>query len=337
MYTRRDLVIKTLNFDSPDRIPRQMWLLKWAQLKHPEFTAHLQEKYPDDIVQCPALYKNPPKLSGGKFTKGKYIDEWACEFHTPEEGVMGIVPKPLIKTWEDLDRLRPPVECLDLDVDTINAFCQNTDQFVYSGSIVRPFERFQFIRTMEQSFIDVMCEEAGYLELLKILHDHFLKEVEAWAKTDVDAVFLMDDWGTQQGLMVPPQVFRSHFKPMYRDYCEIAHSYGKYVFMHSDGYITDIIEDLIEAGIDCLNSQVFCMDIPELGERFAGRITFWGEIDRQDLLPNASLEQIDAAVEMVYKYLWKKGGLIAQSEFGLGAKPENVEQVFKRFNSIIVN
>ena len=78
----------------------------------------------------------------------------------------------------------------------------------------------------------------------------------------------MDDWGTQHSLMVSPDVFYKHFKPMYREYCEIAKHYGKYVFMHSDGYITDIIDDLIEVGIDALNSQVFCMDIDELSEKF---------------------------------------------------------------------
>jgi len=277
MTTSRNLVKRTLDFDSPERVPRQMWLLPWAELKYPEYSKKIKKEYPDDIIQCPGLYMNPPQLTGGKFNKGIYIDEWGCEFHNLEEGVMGIVPKPLIEKWEDLDKLRPPDEFIKLDVEAINSFCRNTDKFVYSGSIVRPFERFQFIRTMEQSFIDVMYEEPGYLKLLDILHQHFLKEVEAWAKTDVDAIFLMDDWGTQHGLMVPPYIFENHFKPMYKEYCDIAHKNGKYIFMHSDGYITDIIEDLIEVGVDCLNSQVSCMDINELSDKYAGRITFWGD------------------------------------------------------------
>jgi len=311
-----------------------MWLLRWAQLKHPDYTLQISKSYPDDLVQCPAYFKNAPQLIGGKLNKGIYIDEWGCEFHSQEEGTMGIVSKPLIEKWEDLDQLKPPLECLDLDVEAINGFCRETDQFVYAGNIVRPFERFQFIRTMEQSLMDVMNEESGYFELLKILHDFYLKEIEAWAQTDIDAIFLMDDWGTQHGLMVPPHIFENHFKPMYYEYCEIGRKYHKKVFMHSDGYILGIIEDLIEVGVDALNSQIFCMDIDELSHRFAGRITFWGEIDRQDLLPNASLQEIDEAVDLVYKKFWRTGGLIAQSEFGLGAKPENVERVFKQFDRI---
>ena len=116
----------------------------------------------------------------------------------------------------------------------------------------------------------------------------YLKEVELWANTEVDAINLMDDWGTQSGLLVSPDIFRNIFKPMYREYIEIAKRYNKYVFFHSDGYITEVIPDLIEVGVDALNSQVFCMGTKELGERFRGKVTFWGEVDRQQCLPYGS-------------------------------------------------
>jgi uroporphyrinogen decarboxylase len=331
----RNLVRQTLTFENPKRVPRQLWLLPWAAQHYPTQSQRISQLYPDDIIQCPPFYKSPPKISGGKFTKGTYVDEWGCVFHNPEEGVMGIVSKPLIESWDQIDLLQPPQELLNLDIEAINSFCRNHDQFIYAGNIIRPFERFQFIRTMEQSFLDVMFEEEGYLELIQIIHQHFLKEVEAWAQTDIDAIFLMDDWGTQNGLMVSPMVFKNHFKSMYRDYCEIAKSYGKFVFMHSDGNISDIMNDLIEVGIDCLNSQLFCMNIAELGQKHAGKITFWGEIDRQNLLPDGTPDQIEEAVKLIYNNLWQSGGLIAQCEFGLAAKPENIELVFKTFNNIL--
>lgn len=327
--TSRELVYQTLEFGNPSRIPRHMWLLPWAEKRYPKEAANISRKFPDDIVQAPGLYKKPLPLIGGKFTGGVFQDEWGCKFNNLEDGLMGIVSEALVKDWSDLSNLRPPEESLLVDREAINRFCKSTDKFTYAGSIVRPFERFQFIRNMEQSFIDVILEEDGYLELLDILHKHFCKEVEAWAQTDIDAIFLMDDWGTQHAMMVSPDIFRKRFKPMYKDYSTIARQYGKKVFMHSDGYITEIIEDLIEVGVDALNSQVFCMDMEELGKRYKGRISFWGEIDRQDLLPNATKEEICEAVEKVYHYLYDGGGVIAQCEFGPGAKPENVEAVFE--------
>jgi hypothetical protein len=111
----------------------------------------------------------------------------------------------------------------------------------------------------------------------------------------VDAIMIMDDRGTQRGMMVSPRVFRRHFRPMYEDYVAIARRYGKFVFMHSDGNILDIMEDLIAVGIDALNSQVACMGIAELGRRFAGRITVWGEIDRQVLLAHGTPAEVEEA------------------------------------------
>jgi len=291
-------------------------------------------KYPDDIIQVPPLYERQLKVEGGKFKKGIYVDEWGCSFVNREDGLMGIVHESLVGEWVDLKKLRMPEESLMVDRDAVNSFCRSTDKFTYAGSIVRPFERFQFLRTMEQSFYDVVMEEDGFIELLGILHEHFCKEVEAWCRTDIDAVFLMDDWGTQTGMMVAPEVMRKYFKPMYSDYCEIARRYGKKVFMHSDGYIAEIIEDLIDSGVDALNSQLFCMDMEELSRRYRGRITFWGEIDRQEMLPNGNPGEIKLAVDKVYHYLYERGGVIAQCEFGPGAKPANIEAVFEAWNKI---
>ena len=154
----------------------------------------------------------------------------------------------------------------------------------------------------------------------------FRKEVELWSKTDVDAIMFMDDWGAQFNLLISPSMWREIFKPLYKDYIDIAHRHGKYAFMHSDGHILAIIPDLIELGLDALNSQIFCMG-PENLKQFRGQITFWGEMDRQWLLPHGTPEEIDAAVREVAAALYQRGGVIAQCEFGPGAKP-GVRQLF---------
>ena len=328
----RSLVKDTLNFASPSRIPRQMWVLPWAEIHYPGDLMKIGQKYPDDLIQAPALYKNPLKLTGGKYQAGVFVDEWGCKFMNMEEGLMGIPEDPVIRNWSDLDTFHTPDAALDIDRNAINRFCRSTDKFVYAGSIVRPFERFQFLRSLEQSMIDVLLEEPGFLELLRKMHVHFCKEVEVWAKTEVDALFLMDDWGTQNSMMVSPGVFTRHFKPMYRDYCEIARHYGKSVFMHSDGNITEIIPELAEIGVNALNSQLFCMDIDRLSREAAGKITFWGEIDRQNILPNGTEADIRDAVNLVYEKLYRNGGVIAQCEFGPAANPENILRVFECWN-----
>jgi len=182
--------------------------------------------------------------------------------------------------------------------------------------------------------IDIAMDSPEMKTLIDFIHNHYLREVEAWAKTDIDAIGIMDDWGMQEGMIVDPGYFRKYYKSLYRDYVEIARKYGKYVFMHSDGNISEILADLVDVGIDAINSQLFCMDIEELGRKFKGKITFWGEIDRQQILPHGNREDITAAVNLVYKNLYQNGGVIAQCEFGPAARPENIFHVFESWNKI---
>ncbi|MFQ6038466.1 MAG: uroporphyrinogen decarboxylase family protein [Candidatus Aminicenantales bacterium] len=330
----RRLVRKTLAFEDPVRIPRQKWILPWAELHYPEAVLELEERFPDDIVQAPAVYTRPVRTEGERYRKGIYVDEWGCRFTNPMDGIIGVVQEPLVSDWSDLERFSPPEATLNLDRVEVDTFCRQTDRFVLAGTLIRPFERYQFIRTMEQALVDLSQRPDGMFELLKRIHEHYLKEAEVWASTDVDAIALMDDWGTQQGLIASPEVFRELFLPMYREYAEVARHHGKAVFMHSDGYILDIIPDLIEAGVDALNSQVFCMGVRELGERFRGKLTFWGEIDRQNLLPHGSAEEIREAVLEMWLHLHDRGGVIAQCEFGLEADPRNVFAVFEAWDRL---
>ncbi len=329
--TSRELVRRTLEFDRPARIPRQAWVLPWAEEHHPDWVARLRREFPDDIVAAPQVYTRPPRIIGSRYAKGLYVDEWGCRFDNVHGGVIGIVREPIIAGWDQLDAFRTPDDVLAIDRETIDAFCHDTDRFVVAGTLVRPFERLCFIRTMEQALVDLVEGRDEFLELLRRIHAHYLLEVEAWARTQVDAIVIMDDWGMQDRCLVDPRDFRRFFLPMYVAYAEIARQYGKYVFMHSDGHILAILDDLIGAGVQALNSQVACMGTGELGRRCRGRLTFWGEFDRQYLLASGSRDEVAAAVRAFREHLYLDGGVIAQCEFGLGANPENILQVFRTF------
>jgi len=332
--TSRELVRRTLDFDGPPRVPRQIWILPWAEAHHSTEVAHLRAAFPDDVVAAPVVHKRPLDVVGNRYARGTYVDEWGCRFENAHGGVIGIPREPLIAKWADLEWFRTPDAALDLDTGAIDAFCRSTDRWVIGGTWVRPFERLGFLRTMEQALVDLVERPPELLELLARIHRHYLREVEIWAATAIDAISLMDDWGGQQSMLVSPRVFRELFKPLYREYADVAHARGKRVFMHSDGHILEIIPDLIEIGIDALNSQVACMGVPALGERFRGRITFWGEIDRQQLLPHGTMADVRRAVSEQREHLWAGGGVIAECEFGPGARPENVAAVFDAWDQV---
>jgi uroporphyrinogen decarboxylase len=332
----KEKVIRTLEFDKPKQIPTQLWELPWAENKHSTELKKIKKDFPDDIIHAPSLLAKPIKVIGNAYKQGEYIDEWGCRFENIQEGVIGEVKNPKIVSWSDVSALRIPDELLTLKKEEVNAFCKaNSDRFILTPVISRPFERLQFLRGTVNLYTDFYESPDEVNKLLKIIHNFFCKEFEQWAQTDIDGLWIMDDWGSQNSLLIDPVIWRSIFKPLYKEYAEIARKYHKYIFMHSDGNILSVYPDLIEIGIRAVNSQMFCMGIENLNP-YKGKITFWGEIDRQNILANASEKEVEDAVHNVFNTLYSNGGLIGQCEFGPGAKPENVYTVYKSWRGIKV-
>lgn len=334
--TSRELVYKTLNFENPGRVPRQLWILPWAANNHKEYLDKIINDFPDDIIGAPGYNTEQDISSGDPYEIGESTDGWGCRFINYQRGIIGEVKNPIVsdEEWEDIGKVHIPTEWLSIDREKINRFCSETDKFVMAGACPRPFEQLQFIRGTENLYVDLMMMPDGLVKFMKQMHEFYCGLLTKWAQTDVDALSFMDDWGTQKSLLINPKMWVEIFKPMYKDYIDIAHSHGKKIFMHSDGYIVDIYPHLIEMGLDALNSQVFCMT-PEKLSQFKGKITFWGEMDRQNLLPYGRAEEIEQAVRRLKENLWQNGGCIAQCEFGPGAKPENVEKAFDAWNRAI--
>ncbi|MEN8194105.1 MAG: uroporphyrinogen decarboxylase family protein [Bacteroidota bacterium] len=335
MENAKENVIKTLEFDSPDQIPTQLWDLPWAKTHYPKELENIRNKFPDDIIYAPSLLSKPIKTKGSEYKIGEYVDEWGCLFENKQNGIIGEVKNPIIKTWDDVDAFQIPNELLSLELEEINGFCKsNMDNFIVSPCCARPFERIQFLRGSENIYMDFYEYKNEFETLLKTIHDFNCKRLESWAKTEVDALFIMDDWGAQNSLLISPEMWREIFKPLYQEYVNVAHNNNKYIFMHSDGNILSIIPDLIEIGVDALNSQIFAMGLNNLN-KFKGKITFWGEVDRQHMLPNFSAKEIEYGVKEIFHTLYTDGGIIGQCEFGPGAKPENVYTVFDTWKKIL--
>ena len=327
----RERFRRALRFERPDRAPRDLWALPGIRMYRQDELEAVRALYPPDLTGPDFRYGPSERARGTPAVVGTYVDEWGCPFTVAEPGVVGEVKDPPLADWRALDRFQPPWEMLrEADFSRVNASCTATDRFVLRGTMARPFERMQFLRGSENLYLDLGYGTAEMYRLREMLHEFFCHEMELWAKTDVDGISFMDDWGTQTALLIAPTMWRELFKPLYADYCRIIHAASKFAFFHSDGHITDIIPDLIEIGVDAVNSQLFCQDIEELGRRFKGQITFWGEIDRQWILPFGSVEQVREAVRRVRRALDDgRGGVVAECEWGIGVPRENIEAVFK--------
>lgn len=336
--TGRERVKRTLEFRNPDRVPRHLWRLPGIKMFRQKDVSQILEKYPEDITILDFNYGKGKRTEGTRYKHNEVAtDEWGCRWHAAEDGVAGEVKDHPIKDISEVEHLSAPYEILEgADFPKVNGICAETDTFALAWTTVRPFERMQFLLGTENLFIELLSA-SRYLYLLRdIVHDFYMEELRRWVRTDVDGISFMDDWGSQKSLLISPQLWRDFFKPLYKDYCDLIHSRNKYAFFHSDGYIEPIYPELIEVGVDAVNSQLFCMNIENIGSKYKGMITFWGEIDRQHILPFGTKEQVAEAVKRVKNALWlPEGGIIAQCEFGLKDPTENIETAFKTWESIV--
>jgi uroporphyrinogen decarboxylase len=326
--TSRERVKRALQFEVVDRIPI-----------HNNFV-ELQQKYPSDVAAPPYSYP-PGKSWGVEGKKGRRMDIWGCVWEAGEDDVCGEVKEPILKDddWGKLKAFKPPWEVLEgADLSQVNPACAVSEKFMISmwESMPNLFERMQHLRGTEQLYMDLAYLEPEVYLLRDMVHEYYMKQLEMWVKTDVDAIHIADDWGAQRSLLISPTLWKTFFKPLYKDYCDLAHAHGKLVLMHSDGYIADIIPDLIEIGVDAINAQLFCMPIEELAGKFAGQICFWGEIDRQRLLTFGTPQEVRAAVRRVAAAFLKnkRTGIVGQCFQGKNHRIENCEAVYDEWSKI---
>jgi uroporphyrinogen decarboxylase len=122
----------------------------------------------------------------------------------------------------------------------------------------------------------------------------------------VDGFFVGNDFGTQQSLFCGVGQLNRFVMPWLRRFVEQGHQHGYQVVLHSCGSIHAVIDDLIEAGVDCLHplqAKAANMDAAILARDFKGRVAFLGGIDAQYLLTRGTPEEIHEDVRRVKQLL----------------------------------
>jgi uroporphyrinogen decarboxylase len=125
-----------------------------------------------------------------------------------------------------------------------------------------------------------------------------------------------DDLASQQGCLFSPKVYRALLKPYYKRFFDFVKSRtDAKIFYHSCGNVTTFIDDLVEVGVDALNPvQVSALgDTQALKARFGDRISFWGGIDTQRVLPLGAPEEVEAEVRLRIRDLAPGGGYVVGS------------------------
>ena len=302
----RERYIRALTFDNPDRVPVMHCTLKGAWQKYGKELEDLYARYPSDVLLS-SRTRGPFAFTGserGYWADGEVTyDDWGCGWlwNTPE--YMGQAVHHPLADWSALASFRPPdpmtgqegVDLMEIEVD---ADGHRHFVLVDGGEL---FQRMIFLRGMEPLMIDLYEKREELLVLRDQIVEVCLRRIERWGATDkVDAIMLRDDWGTQQALMIAPELWRRIFRPAYQTLVDAIHATGAYASFHSDGVIHEILPDLVEIGCDEINPQTNVMDIEALGERFGGKVCVRADIDRQYALPHGTPEEVSQLVRRLH-------------------------------------
>lgn len=175
------------------------------------------------------------------------------------------------------------------------------------------FEASWGLRGFESILIDSVASPDFYAEVLDRLTDNYLAFIDYVKDLPIDGVMFGDDWGDQRGVILGPERWRRFMKPRYARIFEAVHAQGKLAISHCCGSVADIMPDIIEIGLDVLEScqpEAAGMNPYELKARWGDKITFWGGLGSQSTIPFGTPGQIREEIRHLCTEMGRGGGYI---------------------------
>ncbi|MBE0696878.1 MAG: hypothetical protein IH586_08135 [Anaerolineaceae bacterium] len=264
------------------------------------------------------------------------VDEWGAVWQNLGKTNLGEVKNFPLKSWADFEHMQIP------DIQDPRRWAnlegireKAGDKFVLANGI-SIYERVHFIRGLENTWMDIYDHPAELGNLIDLLVEMNLIAIQRYAAAGADGLFFCDDWGLQNRLMISPKAWQKIWKPRYARIFQAAHEAGLLTFLHSCGYIVDILNDLIEIGLDVIQmDQQENMGLERLGAEFGGRLTFFCPVDIQNTMVYGSDEEIRAYCRKMAVLLGRpEGGFIPRwysDPLGAGHRYEAIDIMCNEF------
>ena len=341
MMSERENCLRAVTMKGPEWIPCRVniqgadtWLElgEWVEElieRHPSF-GYLPEQRQMVLAKAGSL--------GYRVSGRTLIDEWGCGWHHLIDGISGEVVNHPLKDWESLQSYRPPpenpvfAECppegrkttdadLSADGDDIRRRTEEArrrGEMTWGSTGHFLFQRLTHLRGFENFMADVATEPPELKRLTDLIARHTTQLVDRWIEIGVDVVSFGDDLGNQQSLMISPRSFRRLFFPSYSRVFTRVRTAGPHVYLHSDGHVLEIADDLVKTGISILNIRVFQNEgIEEVRRAFKGRVCLDVGTDKQFVIPHGSPADVEDYVRgLATELSGPEGGLILTFNFG---------------------
>ncbi|MHB9033353.1 MAG: uroporphyrinogen decarboxylase family protein [Anaerolineae bacterium] len=295
----RDIVTRTINYTGPSRLAGTMPAPYWN----------------DTMGVSYSLQHGDTPWRDTADGWQEFTDIWGNTWARVDRTSKGEVVHGVIEDgWEGLANLQLPDLANPFNYNEVKRICadQANEKYRIGGLPGFPFNVARYMRRLENFLADILWSPDEVAALLGKLENLLADVIYQYAQAGTDGIMFCEDWGTQLSLMINPRTWRQVFKPGFVRLCQVAHQNGQHVLMHSCGKITDIIPDLIEAGIDVLQFDQPRLHGIDTLARFHGAVTFWCPVDIQQTLQRKDEALIAAeANELVNKLGGSRGGFIA--------------------------
>ena len=264
--------------------------------------------------------------------------EWGFHWETMD-GTMGQPVGPVIADWSQAFTLeKPPINPEQRFAWAAGFLEEHRNDFTMANLSLSGFTTMTFIAGFEETLSAFYEEEEAVTALADTVFGFEEDLIRASGELGFDSVHFVDDWGTQDDLIISPELWRSFFKERYRRQFDLCREYGMKVFFHCCGNIRRIIPDFIELGVDVLNlSQPNLFDIEQLGRDYGGKITFMCPVSYQTTSLSGSREEIFADVARLVENLGcYNGGLLGYVEEyqSLGMSDNNYRSCVEAFREL---
>ncbi|MGD0610423.1 MAG: uroporphyrinogen decarboxylase family protein [Anaerolineales bacterium] len=332
----RDRVLAALMHQAPDRCPMQISFtpefaarveadlkLKGQPTHNPHGggnTYELERALDEDMLLTSVGWVNGYYQEGYQ-SVDRYQDEWGVVWRTIEYQTRfgtGRYTEPSGHPLED-DRTLEGYSAPDPDRPELYEAAEEVvrnfrDEYWIVG--VTPttiFETAWALRGLEKLLMDMVADPERANCLLDIPYHYHRSVTQHLVRLGVDMIWLGDDVGSQNAMLMSPGMWRKYLKPRMVELIASLRTINPRVKIayHTDGVVYPIISELIEIGIDVLNPiQPAAMDPVKLKAEYGQRLCFWGSLDLQKTLPFGTPSEVRAEVIERLKTLGRGGGLL---------------------------
>ncbi len=194
------------------------------------------------------------------------------------------------------------------------------------------------VKILEDLVLNPEIAEYVFNRITKFYLEYARRIVEA-AGNGIDIFMTGDDFGTQNGLIMSPDMWRRFLMPGFKAFMGLAKKHGFWTAHHSCGAIEPIIPDMIGCGLDILNPiqpEARGMGGGGLKKRFGEQLCFHGSISIQRTLPFGSPEEVRNEVRKRFEELGPQGGFIYCTAHNIQVDTpiDNIEALFKAYHDL---